>query len=269
MSTENENNTTADWIGANRLPLAAAATFLVVAAATALLAFAPSKSDICSGTPERLVLVPSTSISDLKYDRHLTPGVAEQVVERAAESCGSVTVGIQNNRTAADLELVTMELEPAKQQAYNSNPSIRMMVEQGEQFVDENLLRPLGQVPGTPASPFFAGLAKIGEEIEVHKLAPATIVIVGDGIAFESLPSGKGRVDFTDREMDPELLREFDPMLKPLRGSTVILVGAGADSRLPDEVIRRSQAMLRDTIERAGARFVATRSSDLPPSESR
>jgi hypothetical protein len=239
---------------------------LLAITAAAAVGCSQKKVAVCQGKSENLVLVPSTSISDLETDRLLAPRVTEQIVERAAESCGSITVGLQNNRPTADLELVTLELSPARDEAFNRNPDVRDMVEDGTAFVEKHLLEPLSKVQATDGSPFLGTLVRIRDELDVHGLIPATIVLLGDGISVEEAPNGEGYINFTHETVDADLVRAFEPLLRPLTGSCVMLLGAGADSELPDSRLREARAILGKTIENAGGKFVATRSPDLPAS---
>jgi len=241
--------------------LAVAAT--VVVAAVAASGCSQELRAVCPEKRENVVLVPSTSVSDLQTSKAMAPAVSEQVVARAAESCGHLGVGLQNNRTAADLDLQSVELTPKRTEAINPDPVIRKLRRTGTEFVQERLLDPLSTVPATDGSPFLGALVKLASELQAHDAAPATIVMLGDGIDIETSPSDQV-VDFRLASTSKEVLDEFVPLLKPLAGSCVILMGAGAQSGLPDEVIRSSQERLRQTLDAAGVGFVATRSSDLP-----
>lgn len=251
--------------GSTRLEQVLLFGFLPLALTLLIASCGPAKEAVCEGDQERLLLVPSTSESDLAIDRELAPTVAEQVVSRAANSCGSVTVGTQNNRATADMALQTVQLTPDKDEAFNRNPEVAKLEREGNDFVDQKLLQPLAEMSATKGSPFFASLTKIGDEMDVHGLAPATVVLVGDGIAVEKSPSGK-TIDFSDPESAAGALREFVPLLRNLKGSCVILVGAGAGSGLSDQDLRTAQDLMGRTLGSAGAGFVATRSPDIPDS---
>jgi hypothetical protein len=224
----------------------------------------PTKEEVCPKVAEHVMLVPSTSVSDLDTSRSLSPDVAKQAVARSADTCGRLTVGLQNNKTEADLELQHIDLVPKRKQAFNRTPVIRKLVKQGETFASDKLLDPLGKVSATGGSPFLGALAKTAAELDAHGGAPATVILLGDGIDVEPTPSGGGVIDFRRAVVPRERLDEFVPLLKGLEGSCVMLVGAGAASNLPGERIRAAQRMLGQTLEKAGVGFVATRSRDLP-----
>jgi hypothetical protein len=226
----------------------------------------PKQEAVCPPVSQHVVLVASTSVSDLDTSRSLAPSVARQAVARAANTCGRLTVGLQNDQTEADLELQFVDLVPERKQAFNRKPLIRKLVKRGERFTRDNLLDPLSTVPATGGSPFLGALAKIAAELEAHGGAPATVILLGDGIDIEPAPRSDGTIDFRSASVRPERLDEFVPLLKGLEGSCVMLSAAGAGSNLPDERIRAAQRMLSQTLGKAGVGFVATRSRDLPRS---
>ncbi|WP_354699913.1 hypothetical protein DSM112329_00173 [Paraconexibacter sp. AEG42_29] len=220
---------------------------------------------VCPDVPERVVLVPSTSASDLATSQDLGPAVAAQAVARAANSCGRISVGLQNNAVESDLELLSLELTPKRTMAFNAKPVIKPLIKEAEAFVQDTLLGPLATIPPTNGSPFINGLIKMATELNAHGGVPATIILLGDGIAIERTPSG-GLVDFRTTDVPKALLDEFVPLLAPLKASCVMLVSAGAESDLTDETLRNGQKLLGDTLNEAGIGFVATRSRDVPTS---
>jgi hypothetical protein len=240
-------------------------TAVAVAVPLAIAGCGPQQQLVCSGKPEHTVLVPSTSVSDYNVSLELTPAVAKQVVGRVARSCGRLTVGIQDSRPDANLELHSVKLTPEWQKAYNPKSVTRQLVEKGQAYVQERLLDPLKATKATGGSPFFAAMAKIGQELKAHAWGPATVILVGDGLVVEQSPNGKQMIRFGHKVVARDAVSRFIPLLKDLKGSCVMLIGAGANSKLPGESIRASQQILGETVEKAEIGFVATRSPDLPP----
>lgn len=219
---------------------------------------------VCSATPERIMVVASTSTSDLKTARELTPAVTGEAAARASESCGLVGAGIAGNRVESDMVVELKQLEPARTTAPNRRPDVRKMLRAAERFYDQKLLEPLANVTATSGSPFLGALAKVAAELEAEGLSGGTVVaIVGDGIDIEGAPSGK-KIDFRSHEVDRRALDEFVPLLRPLSGSCVALLGAGARSNADPVVLRRSRKLLGGVLSKANVDFVATRSSRLP-----
>ena len=143
----------------DRLPAAAGrlspAAAVITAATTMiviLIAGCGSTEPVCQGAPERILLVPSTSYSDLATDRALAPAVAQQAVGRAAASCGRLLVGLQDNRPEADLDLQTVDFTPRHRGAYNRKPEISQLVTMGETFVQVNLIKLLAKIQPTYGS---------------------------------------------------------------------------------------------------------------------
>jgi len=224
-----------------------------------------AKENVCRGSRQHIVLVPSTSVSDLATDQSLAPDVAGEAVNRAADSCGRLTTGIQNNHTEADLELRSLDLTPQHPTTFNRKPAQRRLVIEGNSWMQATLLKSLAATPATDGSPFLGALVKVGAEIQAHGGGTATIILLGDGIDIEPAPNSDGQINFS-RAVPVKLLDEFVPLLKPLKGSCVMLIAAGAASGLDDARIRAAQTMLGQTLKQAGIGFVATRSRDLPAS---
>jgi hypothetical protein len=221
---------------------------------------------VCLGEPEHVVFLPSTSYSDLKVSQELAPEVGRQLVARAAASCGRLSVAILNNQPESDLELQSVKLVPERTTAFNRKPIIKELVTAGERFLQDKLLDPLAETPVTHGSPFHGGLVKIGAELEAHEGGPATVVVLGDGIAVERSPETSGVINFSNRVVPEERLDEFVPRLTSLKGSCVMFIAAGAESNLPDERLRDARAMMENTLSKAGVEFVATRSRQVPRS---
>jgi hypothetical protein len=219
---------------------------------------------VCSAEPEHLVLVPSTSKTDYDVSAEMTPEVSKQVVRRAALSCGRVTVGIQDSRPQANLELSTKSLVPEDKKAYDADDATDDLIEAGEEFVQAELIAPLGETKATGGSPFLSALIKIGDEVEAHDWPQGTIVLVGDGLVVEPPPAGGPQIHFGTNDVTAEDLNSFVPLLESLQGSCVVLVGAGATSKAPGHLLRASQELFGETLERAGVGFVATRSAEVP-----
>lgn len=219
---------------------------------------------VCSGHPKHVVLVPSTSVTDYDVSVAMAPAVSRQVVRQVAESCGRVTVGIQDGRPEANLELRSRTLIPDARKAYNPGAKTDELVGEGNEFVSANLIGPLEETEPSGGSPFFSTMAKIGEELAAHEWGQGMIVLVGDGLVVERPPGGGKMIRFGVEPVPEKALAAFVPPLKSLKGSCVVLVGAGATSKLPDDRLRASQRLLGKTLEKAGVGFVSTRSPDLP-----
>jgi hypothetical protein len=237
-------------------------------AALALVAAAcgPEQQAVCTGEPEHVVIVTSTSLSEYETSRDLVRGVVRQAVSRVVRSCGRLTVGIMTNNPERDLVLRSRSFAPDETAAYNREPILRRMLERARRFARRHQLDPLEDVEPTRGSPFFTTYAKIGRELRAHDWPAATVLSVGDGLTVERSPSGT-LVRF-DRGIAPRrALNEFVQMLGVLRESCVLLVGqGGTDGTGPSPGrIRTAERLLRRTLERAGVRFVSTRSSELPP----
>jgi len=119
---------------------------VAVAALTALgllvAGCGPSATAVCSGHPGDFVLIPSTSQTDDQTSVAMAPEVSRQVVRRAAESCGRVTVGIQDDHPEADLVLHSTTLTPPDATAFNTEKKVEKLAEEGDEFVEVELLEP-------------------------------------------------------------------------------------------------------------------------------
>lgn len=238
----------------------------LVLAMLAAVGCGQEKEMVCSGSPEHIVLVPSTSKTDHDVSVAMTPAVADQVVRRVAESCGRITVGIQDGRPAANLVLHSRTLapEPDDREAYNPGAKTDVLIDEGAEFVQAHLLDPLEGTEPTGGSPFLSTLIKIGDEEGAQRWRKGTIVLVGDGLVVQRPPEGGEMLRFGVDPVPEQALDAFAAQLKFIEGSCVLLVGAGATSKLPEQRLRASQQLLAETIEQAGAGFVSTRSPELP-----
>jgi hypothetical protein len=246
------------------------ATTTLVAVAVVLVSSgcaADEEKVVCSGPHEHYVLVPSISKTDYDVSLEMTPLVAREVVDRAARSCGRVTVGIQDGRPEANLELqsTTLTPEPKDEEVFDLENEIEDLAREGRSWVQEHLLVPLNESEAKDGSPFLSALAKIGDELAAHRWQRGTIALVGDGLVVERRPSGQGKVRFGQEPITQEVKDEFVPLLRSLHGSCVMLVGAGATSKLPANMLRASQKALGEILDDAEVDFVATRSPELPP----
>lgn len=226
---------------------------------------ATDKQQVCEGAPEHVVLVAATSISDLKLSRQFTPAVAEQAINRAATSCGSLSVGLLGGQHAeADLVLQQHEFVPSKTSVYGSVTPIREPLQQdGTTFAESELLKPLAQAAPIGGSPFLNGLARIAAELKAHHVTNAVIVIVGDGVAVERGLDGR-EISFGDSVPDERAVNAFARLYGPLKGSCIILAGSGAAAELTDQQLRTARQLIGGVLEKAGAKFVATRGDDIP-----
>lgn len=226
---------------------------------------AVEKKQVCSGQPEHVVVVAATSISDLELSQRFTPAVSKQAVERAATSCGSLSVGLLGGKHAeADLALETHQFTPSKTEVYGSTtPILEPLKQDGGDFVERELLKPLRQAEALEGSPFLNGLARIAAELKTRHVTKAAIVIVGDGVVVERGQDGR-LISFGDDTPDHKAVNAFAPLYGPLKNGCVILAGSGAEAKLSDEQLRTARRLLGGVLEEAGAQFVATRGDDIP-----
>jgi hypothetical protein len=231
---------------------------------SALAGCSEEKKEVCSDPSEHIVLVPSTSKTDYDVSVAMAPAVSEQVVRRVAESCGRITVGIQDGRPAANLVLHSRTLTPDEKEAYNPGAKTDELVEEGKEFVKADLTAPLDATEATGGSPFLSTMIKIGEEEGAQQWPKGTIVLIGDGLVVQRPLEGGEMLSFGLEPIPKQALNAFATQLKSIEGSCVILIGAGATSKLPEQRLRASRQLLADTVEQAGAEFVATRSPELP-----
>jgi hypothetical protein len=235
----------------------------VVAFAIVLAGCGSGTEEVCVDK-ENVALLAATSVSDIEVSQEVTAEVSVQAVERAANGCGVLTVGIFNNTPQADLVVHPEPLVPTIKEAGNRKPVIDKLVDMGTTHVHDKLLAPLAEAQKTKGSPFFGALVKLGHELELHDSLPATIVLVGDLVEIERAPDGR-MVDFRHPEVAQTRVDVFVPDLKTLKGSCVIVVAAGAASDLPEETIAAGQELFGATLRKAGVGFAATRSPTLPP----
>jgi hypothetical protein len=237
-----------------------------LAALVTAIGFASCKKEthICPAESPNYVLIASTSSSDLTASQELATKVSAQVIERAVRSCGRIIVGLQDNKPEANLVLQSRKLTPESDKTIDPTPIFRDLREEAQNFVDRNFLRPLKSKSPTNGSPFLGTWVELGKELQAHGWRPATIVEIGDGIEIERLPSGQ-LVDFRQASVPPSLLKQFLGGLGLLKGSCVMLIGAGSDDAQRRAQIARSQPMLQRTLGKARVGFVGTRSPDVPP----
>jgi hypothetical protein len=222
------------------------------------------RKEVCAGSHKHIVLVPSTSETDYDVSVAMTPGVSAQAVRRVAESCGRITVGIQDGRPAANLVLHSKTLVPDEEEAYSPGAKTDELVKEGKEFIEANLTGPLDATEATGGSPFVSTMIKIGEEEDAQHWPKDMIVLVGDGLVVQRPLEGGEMLRFGLEPVPKQALDAFSTQLKSIEGSCVILIGAGATSKLSEQRLRASQQLLADTVEQAGASFVATRSPELP-----
>lgn len=253
----------------NTNPKTIAATALALLAGAGSVAACngcgPMRQEVCAPSAQHVAVVASTSLSDLAVSREMAPAVVEQATERAVTSCGSIAVGLLGGRHAeADLQLHTLALTPAKTQTFgNPKPILDPLRQDARELTDRELIAPLKQAQAVSGSPFLNGLARVAAELKVHKTKGATVVLIGDGIAVEQAPGGN-KIDFAAANVDAGAVDEFAALLRPLRGSCVILVGSGAEANLTDAQVRRARALLTGVVSKAGAKLAITRDSRIP-----
>lgn len=220
---------------------------------------------ICQGSTRHYLLVGGISISDIDEDKELAPQVADALAERAGGSCSSVSTALATNSPAADLELKTTASTPEQETANSREPFVAELTDNLRAELQDDFVDPLSTATASPGSPMLTTLEVIGREATAHQWGPVIIVWLGDGLIVERSPITNTPVAFGHGPVRQAVLDEWVPSLEGLRGSCVILVGAGAGSDLDDALITRAQDMLKRTLAKAGVGFVATRSADLPP----
>jgi hypothetical protein len=236
----------------------AAATAAALTAAVALaLTGCGEQEEVCQGRAQQYTLVPFTSTSDYATSRASTPELIKAIAGRAAGSCGSVGGGVATDRPESDLAVTHEQLVPTKRMAPNRQPYVRRMTKEAERHLDRMVGAPLARAKPTHGSPFLGALAKIAEESDwAGKPEDRRIVLVGDIVAIEPAP-GRRMVDFRSVQVDQAAAEAFIPMLKPLAGTCVLAVGAGARSDLSPAVLRRARALMATVLAKAGIGFKA------------
>jgi hypothetical protein len=246
-----------------------ATAIAAVTLATAGLALAGlgcgEKTLVCVDKPAHVALIASTSKTDYELSAELAPTVGRKVMQYTARSCGDLMVGIQDGRPDSNLNLVEEHFEPRSKEAFNPGKMREDMYEEGEEFLAREFLGPLDKSKPIGGSPFFASVAKTRHEAAVHGWPPPTIVLIGDGFVVERSPQTNKMVRFGQEPITKPTLTEFTNLLGDLKGTCVIVAGFGGDSNLPPQKIRETERLLAEAFESAGAKFLATRSSDLEP----
>lgn len=225
-----------------------------------------AKKQVCAGTPQHVVIVASTSTSDLAVSQDMAAAVVQQAVHKAVYSCGSLSVGMfGGQRAEADLTLQTHEFAPGKTSTYGSlDPILKPLEDDGATFAKDKLLEPLARAMPVNGSPFLNALARISAELHVHHITGATVLMIGDGVAIERAQNGM-LIDFGSKKIAFKAINAFASLYGPLKNSCVILTGSGAASHLSDEQLRRARTLLGGVLNKAGAKFVATRDDDIIP----
>lgn len=243
---------------------------LTVLVATAIFALVAAGcggegEEVCKGEPVHYVEIGGASISDLEADQELAPDVSDELASLAAERCSSISTAIATNAPAADLELMPTESAPSMRRADDRTPVVNELADDLRAELEEDFVEPLAAAHSTPGSPMLTTLQVIGREAKAHQWGEITVVWLGDGLVVEHSPVTDTPVAFGHVPAEQAVLDEWVDGLEDLRGSCVILVGAGADSELDDDVIIEAQDMVAKTLAKAGVGFVTTRSADLPP----
>lgn len=223
-----------------------------------------SQEEVCVGDAAHYVLVPMTSRSDIETTKEVTPAIADEVAERVADSCGEVSSGIGNNRPITDLVLTDTDSKPRYETAVDRTPVVDDLRDDIREELNDDLLAPLAEAESTPGSPTLTTLAAIARQAEAFSWGKVTIVLPHDGLMVERSPQTGTQVVLGQDEVPQSVLDEWLPSLKPLRGDCLMVLAAGAESRIDDDAILRAQDALGATMERAGIGFVATRSGELP-----
>lgn len=239
----------------------------------AMLTGCGSTEPVCQGAAQTNVLVVSTGYGDLAVDREMAPEVAHEVVQRTAESCGRLLVGLADDRPVGDLVLRSQRFTPHDQTAYNRTPDVNQMISEGTKFVQQHFLQPLKSARPSPGGAFLGTLVAVGDELYTKGIGRANVILIGNGIEDESVPAGRRVVNFgallsEQSGVSSELARgaaEFEPLLSHLKGSCVMLIGAGADSGLSDSQILTARSLFQETLATAHIGFAPTRSPDIPP----
>lgn len=220
---------------------------------------------VCLGEPSHVAVIASTSKTDYDINVELAPEIARGVMRHVARSCGELLVGIQDGRPDSNLELVPKRFEPRAEDAYDPGSIRTDLFEEGDEFVERELLGPLREAKAVGGSPFFATVAKTRREADARGWPPVTVVLIGDGFVVERSPESRRMVRFGQEPVAKETLAEFTALLGDLSGSCVMVVGFGAGTELPGDRIRETEDLLAEAFEAAGATFVASRSRDIKP----
>lgn len=242
--------------------LALGCALLTSAAFAASLLGCGSGEPVCEGMAGHYVVLPFASPSDLELSQELTPDVAREVAQRAVVSCGSIAAGVVAGRSARNLEIRRFSLKSDLKTLVNPKPWRKGRREKVDRFLEHNLLAPVREAVPTAGSPFLGALAQTALEVESRGWPQGTVVLIGDSIARERSPSGR-RVNFRV-EVPEDVLDEFVPLLRGLHGHCVMVVGQGGSEDVPSADVVRARELLEDTLTKAGVRFLATRSRDLP-----
>jgi hypothetical protein len=251
--------------GASRRRAALAAGAIVLGAIALVAAGCEEEELVCLEQRAHVALIASTSKTDYDLSVELAPEVARGVMRHVARSCGELLVGIQDGRPDSNLELVPKRFKPRLEKAFGPESVREDLFEEGNEFVESELLRPLREAKPIGGSPFFATIAKTRREADARGWPPVTIVLIGDGFVVERAPESRRMVLFGQESVSDDTLAEFTSLLGDLNGSCVMVVGFGADTQLRGHRIRETERLLREAVEMAGATFVATRSRDVSP----
>jgi hypothetical protein len=237
-----------------------------VAVALAVAMGAGKKVELCPAAPSSVVLTALTSPSDLALSQKSAHHVAEQISQRAAEGCATLSVAVTDARPEADLALKSAVLHSGNpNKVPNRKPWVDDMREVADRLIRTKFLDPLAAAEPESGSPVMGAIAAVAGQEQAAGRQAGTLVIITDGIAVEYAPDG-GKVDLR-RLNDPaseEHLRSFIPELKGLAGGCVMIAAAGGDSDLGNPRIQRAKLVLGRVLHDAGIGFKWTRSLDLP-----
>jgi hypothetical protein len=192
------------------------------------------------------------------------PVVAREVASRAANACATLSAAVAGAHPEGDLVLTSEELKPAATTAPNRDPWISQLQQKADVWLTRQFVRPLRTAVAEPGSPVLTTIVAIATQLRAAGDRHNTIIEITDGFAEEKAPDG-GIIDFERR--DPGLaahLRSFVPGLRALKGGCVILVGAGAHTRLGLRHVEKVRNEIGSVLHAAGVHFAWTRSLTLP-----
>lgn len=220
---------------------------------------------ICPARPSSIVLAALTSPSDIDISKQVGPTVSQEVAQRAASVCATLSTAVADAHPEGDLVLASTELKPTVKDAPNPTPWIAELQQKAEAWLHRRFLQPLGSSVAEPGSPVLTTIIAVGMQLRTADRHRSTIVLITDGFAVEKAPDG-GFIDF-ERPNDPALkehLQSFVPGLRALKGGCVMIVGAGAHTRLGLRHVDEVRDDIKNVLHAAGIKFVWTRSPQLP-----
>jgi hypothetical protein len=232
---------------------------------TTLATFIGGNEKVCRPGPGAIRVVAESSHSGLALAQVSAPEVAPEVAEAASESCASLSAAVSSGTPEADLKLREEELTPAKREAPDRTPQLRKLRKRADEVLRVQLLDPLGRAKKTHGSPIYGIILAIAQHVRAARAPAGCNIVLSDGIAIERMLGGV--IDMRRPQSRPEeqaALRELVRRLRPLRGGTVAILGAGGDPDIQTDRLLRAQQVFETTMKQAGITPVWSRSTDLP-----